>query len=244
LRLDSFLTGFLTRLPKNDGLATGKPRQKANTADPLRDAGAMSDHSPRRHSPAAERNRDPILTELMRLLPQRGVMLEVASGTGQHAAHFAQGLGGWRWHPTDADLESQTSIDAWCQGLPNVAPARQLDLLAPDWPAAPAAFDAIFAANLLHISPWRTCAALMRAASARLLPHGLMLVYGPFIVEGQVTAPSNLAFDVDLRQRDPRWGLRRLSDIVEAAHAEGLLLHECVAMPANNLLLVLGRSPL
>ena len=192
----------------------------------------------RRHSPAAERNRDPILAELQRLLPPRGLMLEIASGSGQHAAHFAAALPGWRWLPSDGDARSLASIDAWCEGLADVLPALHLDVLECEWPGVPARVDAVFCANLLHIAPWDTCAALMRGAARHLSAQGLLLLYGPYIVEGEVTAPSNLAFDADLRSRDAAWGLRRLAGVVREAHAAGLRLRERVAMPANNLLLV------
>ena len=192
----------------------------------------------RRHSPAAERNRDPILAELQRLLPPRGLMLEIASGSGQHAAHFAAALPGWRWLPSDGDARSLASLDAWCEGLADVLPALHLDVLEREWPGVPARVDAVFCANLLHIAPWDTCAALMRGAARHLSAQGLLLLYGPYIVEGEVTAPSNLAFDADLRSRDAAWGLRRLAGVVREAHAAGLRLRERVAMPANNLLLV------
>lgn len=194
--------------------------------------------SARWHSPAAERNRGPILAELQRLLPARGCLLEIASGSGQHAAHFAAGLPGWQWWPSDGDPRSLPSIDAWCAGLPNVQPAARLDVTAEDWPAAPAPVDAVFCANLLHIAPWPACGGLMRGAARHLARPGQLLLYGPFVVDGEATAPSNLAFDEDLRARDPAWGLRRLSAVVAEAGAVGLALHERVAMPANNLLLV------
>lgn len=195
----------------------------------------------RRHSPAAERNQGPIAGALLRLLPARGVALEIAAGSGQHAAHFARALPGWQWWPSDGDAAALASIDAWCQGLANVWPAVRLDVLATPWAGAPAALDAVFCANLLHIAPWPTCAALMQGAGRHLAPDGLLLIYGPFIVDGETTAPSNQAFDADLRRRDPAWGLRRLADVVDEARAAGLQLRERVAMPANNRLLVFGR---
>ena len=121
----------------------------------------------RRLSSAAERNRAPILAALERVLPARGVALEIASGTGQHAAHFARALPGWDWQPSDADPAALASIDAWCAGVANVRPARRLDVLDASWPGAPDRVDAIFCANMLHISPWSTCAALMRGAYKR-----------------------------------------------------------------------------
>lgn len=202
----------------------------------------------RHHSPAAERNQVPLLAELRRLLPPRGLALEVASGSGQHAAHFARHLAGWHWQPTEAHSDAFASISDWCQGVPNVAPPRRLDVLDPDdWAQAASTLagpaDAVFCANLLHISPWPTCAALMQGAGRVLAADGVLLLYGPYVVEGVVTSAGNLAFDADLRARDPAWGLRALSDVVQQAQAEGLMLRERVAMPANNLLLVLSRAP-
>ncbi|MEX8517813.1 MAG: DUF938 domain-containing protein [Leptothrix sp. (in: b-proteobacteria)] len=193
----------------------------------------------RQHSAAAERNQGPILTVLQRVLPATGLALEIASGTGQHAAHFATGLPGWRWQPTDAEPQALTSISAWCEGLPNVLPPLPLDVLAPQWPGVPAQVDALFCANMLHISPWPTCAALMQGAARHLVPQGLLLLYGPYLVEDEPTAPGNLAFDADLRARNSAWGLRRLADVLSQAEAAGLQLRERVRMPANNLLLVL-----
>jgi hypothetical protein len=192
-------------------------------------------------SAAAERNRGPILTELQRLLPARGVALEIASGSGQHAAHFAAALPAWQWQPSDADPAALASIDAWCAGIATVRPALALDVTEPAWRGVPAALDAIFCANLLHIAPWPTCAALMQGAGRHLVPHGLLLLYGPYLVDGEPTAASNLAFDADLRVRNSAWGLRQLADVVEEAGAARLALRERVAMPANNMLLVLER---
>jgi SAM-dependent methyltransferase len=194
----------------------------------------------RRHSPAAERNQGPILEQLRRLLPARARVLEIASGTGQHAAHFAASEPGWEWQPTDAEPAALPSIAAWCEGLANVAAPVLLDVTAADWPV-PGSFDAVVCANMLHISPWATCAALVRGA-ARAAPEGLLVVYGPFVVDGEPTAPSNLAFDADLRGRDPSWGLRRLSDVRAEAAGAGWALRERVAMPANNQALVFGRE--
>ena len=196
----------------------------------------------RRHSPAAERNRGPILAQLQRVLPAQGVMLEIAAGTGQHAAHFAAGLPQWRWLPSDGDPRSLPSIAAWCAGLDNVLPPLALDVMASDWPGVPVQVDAIFCANMLHIAPWATCAALMQGARRHLAPHGLLLLYGPYVVDGEDTAPSNLAFDADLRSRDAQWGLRRLSDVLDEAASVGLQLRERMPMPANNLLLVLAAA--
>ena len=194
-----------------------------------------------RHSAAAERNRAPILAVLERLLPNHGIALEIASGSGQHAAHFAAALPGWQWQPTDGDASSLASIDAWCAGLANVRPALALDVMRAPWSGVAERVDLIFCANLLHISPWPTCAALMRGAARHLAPDRLLVVYGPFIVDGVETAPSNVAFDADLRARNPAWGLRRLDDVANEAEAAGLGLREHSAMPANNRMVVLAK---
>ena len=195
-----------------------------------------------RHSAAAERNRAPILAVLERLLPNHGIALEIASGSGQHAAHFAAALPGWQWQPSDGDASSLASIDAWCAGLANVRPALALDVMRAPWSGVAERVDLIFCANLLHISPWPTCAALMRGAARHLAPDGLLVVYGPFIVDGVETAPSNVAFDADLRARNPAWGLRRLDDVANEAEAAGLGLREHSAMPANNRMVVLAKD--
>lgn len=196
----------------------------------------------RRHSPAAERNRGPILAELQRLLPTRGVMLEIASGTGQHAAHFAAALGGWRWCPSDAEAATLPSIDASCAGLSNVSKAFALDVQDKEWHGAPALVDAIFNANMLHISPWATCAALMHGAARHLAPRGVLLLYGPFILDDEATAQSNRAFDADLRARNSAWGIRRLADVQQQAQAVGLRWQETTRLPANNLMLAFARG--
>jgi hypothetical protein len=204
----------------------------------------MNNDDQRRHSPAAERNQGPILAVLQRVLPGQGVALEVAAGSGQHAAHFATGLPGWTWLPSDADSSALASITAWCSGISNVKPPVQLDLLAAPapWPGVPLVLDAIFCANLLHIAPWASCAALMHGAAQHLAATGLLITYGPFVEDAVPTAPGNLAFDADLRMRNAAWGLRRLADVAQQAHAQGLRLQERVALPANNLALVWARS--
>jgi len=205
-------------------------------------------------SPAAERNRQPLLEVLRRVLPPTGRALEIASGTGQHTAWFARHLPGWTWQPTDADERALASIAAWCFGddaagaqpddtppLVNVEPPRRLDVLAPSWQVQ-GGFDAIVCANMLHIAPWACCAALMRGAARHLARDGVLLTYGPYLVEGEATAASNLAFDADLRARDPAWGLRWLHEVEGEAGREGLRLRERVAMPANNFTLIFERG--
>lgn len=197
----------------------------------------------RRHSPAAERNRGPILEVLRRVLPATGRALEVASGSGQHAAFFAAALPGWTWIPSDPDPQAAPSIAAWCAeaGLANVRPALQLDVhRAPPWPGVPLGLDAVYCANMLHIAPASAGPALLRGAAAHLAPSGRLLLYGPFLEQGVPTAAGNQAFDADLRARDPAWGLRWLHELLASAAACGLVLQERVAMPANNLLLVIA----
>jgi SAM-dependent methyltransferase len=194
-------------------------------------------------SAAAERNRGPILTELQRLLGARGCLLEIAAGTGQHAVHFAAGLPGWTWQPTDQDPRSLVSIRAWVADarLPNLLPPLALDVLQWPWPVE-GRFDAVFNANMIHIAPWACCPALMRGAAGVLRPGGSLITYGPYFIDGEAPAPGNVAFDADLRSRDPAWGVRMLSAVVAEAEAEGLVLAQQVAMPANNRLLVFHRT--
>ncbi|WP_157268534.1 DUF938 domain-containing protein [Azohydromonas aeria] len=197
----------------------------------------------RLHSAAAERNREPILRELQRLLPSEGgTLLEVASGSGQHAAWMSAALPHWRWLPSDADARVLPSIAAWCANQPNVLAPLHLDVAAETWAGVPPALDALYCANLLHIAPWQDGLALLRGAGRHLRPGAPLLLYGPFVQDGVPTAASNLAFDADLRARNPAWGLRRLADVSDAAREAGLRFQEQLALPANNLLLVFMRA--
>ena len=201
------------------------------------------------HSPAAERNRQPILQVLQALLPATGSALEVASGTGQHAAWFAAALPGWTWQPSDAQAEHLDSISAWCAdaGAHNVHPPVLLDVLAPQWPSSGTAFatpfDLVYCANMLHIAPWACCAGLMQGAARHLAPGGHLVTYGPYLEDDVPTAPGNLAFDASLRERNPDWGIRRLHDVAQVAAQAGLRLAARHALPANNLLLVWAHAP-
>ncbi|MDY0746064.1 DUF938 domain-containing protein [Paucibacter sp. R3-3] len=193
------------------------------------------------HSPAADRNKQVILDVLLKALPRRGRALEIASGSGQHVAHFAAAMPGWQWLASDPSPQALASIAAlWPEGLTPL----QLDVLQSPWPlpASHQEVDAIFSANMLHISPWATCAALMQGAARHLTADGKLLVYGPFIVPGTPTALSNEAFDADLRGRNPAWGLRSLVDVQDEAKAAGLRLVNTTPMPANNLMLEFQRS--
>ena len=198
----------------------------------------------RRHAPAAERNREPILGVLRRVLPRRGTVLEIASGTGQHVAHFAAALPDLVFQPSDRTDQDFASIVAWCAdaGLVNVRPPIVLDVTSDPWPAEVGTPDAIFCANMIHIAPWEACLGLLRGASAHLAPGGVLVTYGPYKVGGAHTAPTNEAFDLDLRARDSRWGVRDLDDVARVAAGHGLALEERVAMPANNFTVVLRRT--
>jgi hypothetical protein len=200
------------------------------------------------HSPAADRNKQPILDVLREVLPAHGKALEIASGTGQHVAWFAAALPGWTWQPTDADEDALPAIAAWTSqaGLANVRPPLLLDVMAPQWPAQGPAFtepfDAVYCANMLHIAPWPTCAALMQGCAGHLAAGGVLVTYGPYLEDGVPTAPGNLSFHESLRARNPAWGIRRLEDVALEAQRFGLGLRERHAMPANNLLLVFEKS--
>jgi hypothetical protein len=192
----------------------------------------------RRQAPAAARNRQPILDVLRPHLPARGLVLEVASGSGEHTAHFAQALPDLTFQPSDPDAVARASIDDWAAtlGLANVRPALELDAAAEAWPIAGA--DAIACINMIHISPWESTIGLIRGA-ARLLPkNGTLFLYGPYFRDGFEAAASNLAFDRDLRARNPAWGIRALEEVVALAQANGFAPPLITEMPANNLSVV------
>ena len=190
-------------------------------------------------SPATARNRDPILQVLKSRLPPSGLVLEIASGAGEHAVHAAAALPGLQWQPSDHSAEALASIAAWrgLARLANLLAPIRLDASDPDgWPVARA--DALVNINMIHISPWAATQGLM-AGAARLLPAGgPLILYGPYIEAEVETAPSNLAFDASLRSRNPAWGIRRLDEVKAEAAKHGLALAERIAMPANNLMAV------
>lgn len=196
-----------------------------------------------RHSaPAALRNREPIAEVLKEWLPGSGLVVEIASGTGEHAIYFAERFPSLSWQPSDTHPDALESIAAWRSrsGLPNLLEPVALDAEAAAWPIDRA--DALLCINMVHISPWASALGLLDGA-ARLLAAGAPLIlYGPWIVDGVDTAPSNLAFDADLRSRDPRWGLRTLADFQAEAEERGLLFAEMRAMPANNVMLLFRRA--
>ena len=191
-------------------------------------------------SPAADRNKQAIFDVLRQVLPARGHALEIASGTGQHVAWFAAGLEHWTWQPTDALPAAMDSIGGWVaeQRLANVRAPLVLDVTAPGWLPADQQFDLIYCANMLHISPWATCDALMRGSARHLAPGGQLITYGPYFERDVPASEGNRAFDQSLRTQYPAWGIRQLEDVVQVAAQAGLQLHARHAMPANNLLLV------
>ena len=193
-------------------------------------------------SAACERNRDPILEVLREELPERGTVLEISSGTGMHAVYFAPRFPGVTWQPTDVDDAALASIAAWEEAEPseNLRAPLKLDVCQREWPVERA--DAIFNANMIHISPWECTLGLLDGA-ARLLPEGAPLIlYGPYRVGGEHTAPSNERFDESLKARDVRWGVRDLDVVTEEARERGLSRERVVQMPANNLVVVFRRS--
>jgi SAM-dependent methyltransferase len=193
-------------------------------------------------APSAERNKGPILEVLARVLPASGLVLEIGSGTGQHVAHFAKALPALAFQPAEMDRGRHASIAAWVRDerLTNVKPPLAIDLTQLPWPVQRA--DAVICINVIHISPWAATLALMQGSRAILPPRGVLVTYGPYKRAGAHTAPSNEAFDADLKSRDPRWGVRDMEEVVAAARDASLELEEVVSMPANNLMLVFRRA--
>ncbi len=208
----------------------------------------------RAYAPATQRNRDPILAVLRRVLPPTGTVLEISSGTGEHAVFFAPRLAPRQWLPSDPNPVALESIAAWRQASPaeNLHPPLALDAAHPHWPveaegadAPPAALNlaqhpiqAIVNINMIHIAPWDACLGLMAGARRILSSGGILYLYGPFKQSGQHTASSNLAFDDSLRAQNPAWGVRDLEAVITAAEQQKLVWLETVAMPANNLSVV------
>ena len=195
----------------------------------------------KRHAPATERNRDAIVAVLREELPDAGLVLEVASGSGEHVVHFAATFPALDWQPSDPDPAALASIAAWREeaGLANLHPPIRLDAAAP-WPIDKA--DAMLCINMVHISPWRATLGLLCGAGGCLPASGLLYLYGPFVRDDVETAPSNLVFDASLKARDPQWGLRRVEDVIAAADAQGLRFERLVEMPANNVSLLFRRK--
>jgi cyclopropane fatty-acyl-phospholipid synthase-like methyltransferase len=200
---------------------------------------------PKLSSPSAARNREPILAVLRRVLSAEARVLELASGSGEHAVYFAAAMPGWDWTPSDPDPDARASIAAWAvaEGLANLQTPRAIDVGAEDWGLGPdARYDALVCINMIHISPWEATLGLMRGAGRWLRAGGLLYTYGAYKQGGRHSAPSNESFDAWLKARDPRFGVRELEAVEAAARAQGLALVESIEMPANNLSLLFSRN--
>ncbi len=193
-------------------------------------------------APHVARSRGHILKVLRGVLPEEGTVLEIASGSGEHAVYFAARFPGLVWQPSDPDPQARASIAAWIaeSGLDNLLPPLDLDVLRPA--GLPARAHAVLNMNMLHISSWAVCAGLMAVSGGALDAGGPLFLYGPFLVEGRETAPSNLEFDASLRERDPEWGIRQLEDVANLAEAHGLALEHTADMPANNLAVIFRKQ--
>jgi SAM-dependent methyltransferase len=199
----------------------------------------------RMFSPATARNCEPILAVLRRVLPSRAIILEVASGTGEHAVNIAKAMPGLDWQPSDPAADARGSIASWIahERLANVRPPVALDVCQEIWAVEDRSpFDAIVAINMIHIAPWSAALGLLNGACRLLREGGILFLYGPFMRDRGHTAPSNAEFDVSLRARDPEWGVRDLADVEAAAAVRGLRLHDVVEMPANNLSVILVNA--
>ncbi len=195
----------------------------------------------KQYAPATQRNREPILAALKEVLPATGTVLEVASGTGEHAVYFAPQLRPRRWLPSEANPFLRESILAWQDEFPCdvLAPPVPLDVTAENWwQEVKASLSAIVSINLIHIAPWSACEGLIKGAGTLLPSGGVLYLYGPFKQGGEHTSHSNAVFDESLQQQNPQWGVRNLEDVVSLANAHNLELQDIIAMPANNLSVV------
>ena len=198
----------------------------------------------RRSAPHVARNADAIADVLSGILPDHGTVLEIASGSGEHALHFARAFPHLIWQPSDPDPAALASISAWraAEGVPNLLAPLRLDASEAEWPLAQA--DAILCINMVHISPWAATQGLMRGAGRLLADGAPLILYGPYRRGDVPTAPSNEAFDESLKSRDPQWGLRQLEEVQAEAEAHGLAFERLYEMPANNITAVFRRSPI
>lgn len=201
----------------------------------------MSEASdPRLYYPHVARNREPVLEVLRRVLPPRGLVLELASGSGEHAAYFASNLPALNWQPSDPDAAALASIAAHRAGAPNLLPPLRLDATSAPWPVERA--EAVVCINMIHITPWAASEGLMAGAARTLPAGGVLYLYGPYRIDGRHTAPTNQDFDTRLRAQNAQWGIRDLADVTALAAGHGLSLMETVAMPANNLSVIYRRD--
>lgn len=196
----------------------------------------------KRHAPATARNSEPLAEVLAGELPNEGLVLEIASGTGEHAVFMARRFPALDWQPSDCATDALHSVDAWAQeaGLANLRPAIALDAAAGDWPVESAA--AVLCVNMVHISPWQATVGLFEGAGRVLASGAPLILYGPFLEADVDPAPSNLAFDESLKTRDPAWGLRQVGELDGLARANRLSRAARHIMPANNLVLVYRRN--
>jgi SAM-dependent methyltransferase len=192
--------------------------------------------------PAAERNKEPILHVLQRVLPAQGLVLELASATGQHAEHFARALPRLTWQVSDYDPEHCATLAERVRraGLSNLLPPVVIDATSEQWPVTQAA--AVYCANMIHISPWEVTLGLFAGAGRVLQPGGLLVTYGPYSVDGQHISESNARFDESLKEKNPEWGVRDVIQVAEVAQQHGFVLEERVQMPANNFTLIWRRK--
>ncbi|MAJ59455.1 MAG: SAM-dependent methyltransferase [bacterium TMED88] len=200
----------------------------------------------RRFAPAATRNREAICQALKNEWPAQGKVLEIASGSGEHAVFLARHAPHLQFQPSDPDPEARASIEAWQvhEGLESVAPPLSIDVREPDWADSISQFEALLCINMIHIAPWSASEGLFKGSKAVLAPKGLLYLYGPFQRGGLHTAKSNAAFDESLRERNPEWGVRDLEAVEDLATRSGLALQKVIEMPANNLSLIFrGQSP-
>ncbi len=207
--------------------------------------GPDTQHRLKQHAPAAERNAAPILDVLRQCLPGTGKVLEIASGSGQHACHFARALPQIVWQPSDRDAGARASIHAWRDdaGLENLQAPLDVDVMDPGWSGAlDRQFDAVVAINLIHVAPWLLVDGLLGGAARLLVPGGLVYLYGPYKRDGAHTAPSNARFEDWLHAQDPEWGVRDMADIEQVGAKHGLRLERVIDMPANNFSLILKRA--
>lgn len=198
----------------------------------------------KQYSPSAARNLEPIKLVVLEMFPRRGRVLEIASGSGQHAVALAAALPGVVWQPSDWDATARRSIAAWIAetGRSNVELPLAIDVTDADWEATlDDEFDGIVCINMLHISPWAACKGLMRGAGKLLVPGGQLYLYGAYRRGGRHTAPSNAEFDASLRHRNPRWGVRNLEDVEAEADINGLDLARVIEMPSNNFSVLFRR---
>lgn len=196
----------------------------------------------KKHAPASQRNRVPIADVLEGVLPNEGTVLEISSGSGEHAMYFAARFPHLIWQPSDVDPDALESIRAWADeaSLKNLREPLALNVTDDSWPIAAAA--AVLNMNMIHISPWETCVGLMKGAGRLLAPGKLLYIYGPMIIDGRETAPSNVRFDESLRTRNPSWGIRHLSAVEAQASANDFQLTKTVDMPANNVSLIFTKN--